>query len=88
MLSELAKDSGLNPMMCPHCGRKVRVLSALTLLFRQIVRRLASGEIVRIKAFGTFKTKMHKARGITKEAGDRLVVGFEPVPAVKRKINA
>lgn len=87
MLSKLARDSGLNPMVCPHCGRKVRTLSALLLLFRQIVKRLASGEVVRVKGFGTFKTKLRKARGVTKDAGDRMVVHFEPVPKVKREIN-
>lgn len=87
MLSELARNSGLNPMVCPYCGRKVRTLSALALLFRQIVQQVASGKVVRVKAFGAFKTRLHKARGVTKDAGDRLVMHFEPVPKVKRKIN-
>lgn len=87
MLSELARDSGLNPMVCPHCGRKVHTLPALLLLFRQIVKRLAAGEVVRVKGFGTFKTRVHKAKGVTKEAGDRRFVRFEPTPKVKREIN-
>lgn len=88
MLSQLARDSGLNPMVCPHCGRKIRTLPALLLMFRQIVKRLAHGEIVKVKSFGTFKTKLRKARGVTKYAGDRMVVHFEPVPKMKREINS
>lgn len=86
-LSDLAKDAGLHPLVCPHCGRKFSAFSAVELLFKELVRRLAAHGEVKIRLLGTFRVKVHKARGITKAAGDRKYVTFETTPRVKRLIN-
>ena len=84
---DLTREAGLDPVLCPHCGRKVSTRSALGLLFRAIVEQLRKGHTVRVPGFGTFKTRLFKARGITKAAGDRLVAGFEASKPVKKILN-
>lgn len=85
--ADLTRQVGLDPVLCPNCGRKVSTRGALVLLFRAIVDELKAGRTVRISHFGTFKTRIFKARGITKAAGDRLVAGFEASKPVKKILN-
>lgn len=84
---DLKREAGLDPVLCPHCGRKVSTRSAILFLFAGIVERLRKKHDVRIPGFGTFKTRVFKARGITKAAGDRIVVGFEASKPVKKILN-
>lgn len=84
---DLTREAGLDPVLCPYCGRKVSTKKALVLLFRAIVERLRTKHDVRIPSFGTFKTRLYKARGITKAAGDRIIVGFEASKPVKKILN-
>ena len=84
---ELKREAGLDPVLCPHCGRKVSTKEAVGLLFRAIVEQLRAGHEVRIPGFGTFKTRIFKARGITKASGDRTIAGFEASKPVKRILN-
>ena len=86
--AELTREVGLDPVLCPHCGRKISTKGALILLFRAIVEELQAGRSVRIPHFGMFKTRLFKARGITKKAGDRIVAGFEASAPVKRSLNS
>ncbi len=85
--AELTREVGLDPVLCPHCGRKISTRAALALLFRAIVEELQGGRQVRIPRFGIFKTRIFKARGITKKAGDRIVIGFETSAPIKRFLN-
>lgn len=84
---DLTREAGLDPILCPHCGRKVKTRQAILLLFAGIVERLRKKHSVMIPGFGAFKTRIFKARGITKTAGDRVVVGFEASKPVKRTLN-
>lgn len=84
---DLTREVGLDPVLCPYCGRKVSTRNALVLLFRAIVGQLRKGQSVYIPTFGTFKTRIFKARGITKKAGDRIVAGFEASKPIKKILN-
>ncbi len=86
-LREIAREVGLDPIVCTQCGRKIRTLNALNLLFRRVLERLKTGQTVNIHKFGAFKTRLHKARGLAKDSGDRWVVGFHLVPSAKRLLN-
>ena len=83
----VAREAGLHPLVCPHCGKKVRTIKAIDLMFRVIVNRLRLGDVVKIRFFGSFERRLHKARGITKAAGDRYYIGFDPVPNAKKAVN-
>ena len=86
-LPEIAREAGLNPVICPYCGRKVSTLAALDLFFRSILRRILRGETVRIRNFGQFRAYLRKARGVTKTAGPKVVAKFTPAAATKRYLN-
>jgi hypothetical protein len=53
-ISSIAATAGLNPVTCAHCGKRTRTDRAVALFFRRIVERLAGGERVQVKDFGTF----------------------------------
>lgn len=86
-LPEIAREAGLDPLVCPYCHRKVGVIEAVDLLFRVILERVKRGEAVQIRGFGTFKRRWHIPRGITKAAGGRHVLTFNAVQTAKEYLN-
>lgn len=60
--SNLANEVGLDPLRCPNCGTRIRVLRSLELFFRAIIRRVRDGERVHIINFGTFSPRWLKER--------------------------
>lgn len=87
VLPEVAREAGLDPVVCPWCGRKVSTLEALDLFFQLILRRIRRGETVKIRDFGQFRAYLRKARGVTKTAGPKVVARFTPAAAAKRFLN-
>ncbi len=60
---EVAKAAGLNPVKCPHCGHNIRTGSVVfTRLFRAILERVRSGEVVNIVGFGFFRRSVRPVR--------------------------
>ncbi|KKN67572.1 hypothetical protein LCGC14_0460270 [marine sediment metagenome] len=60
---DVAKTAGLNPVKCPHCGYNIRTGSVVfERLFRAILERVRSGEIVKIGGFGFFRRSIKLAR--------------------------
>lgn len=86
-LPELARAVGLDPVLCPHCGRRVHTLDAIDLLFRTILERVRKGEAVTIRRFGTFRAARRVGRGIGKDVGDYVVIRFRASPRAKEVIR-
>lgn len=86
-LPELARTVGLDPLLCPHCGRRVQTIDAVDLLFRVILDKVRKGETVTIRRFGTFRAARRVGRGLGKDAGDYLVIRFRAAPRAKEVIR-
>lgn len=60
VLSELVKQSGLNPITCSHCGKRTKTGGVIKAFFRMILEKVKKGEKVRIDGFGVFYTTERK----------------------------
>lgn len=86
-LPELAREVGLDPLVCPHCARRVSTTEALDLLFETVLDRVRRGEVVHIRHFGSFRAVTRSARGLAKDAGDYQVIRFNAAGRAKRVIR-
>jgi len=86
-LPEVAREAGLDPMLCPFCLRRVQTTDAVDLLFQSILQRIRRGETVHIRGFGSFRTMRRAGRGLAKEAGDYTVIRFIAAPKAKRIVR-
>ena len=88
-MNEVAKESGVNPVECSHCGRKTYTDRVLSRFFQVILDRVAKGETVHIKNFGTFEAKELKGRKYKKPLNNRTD-GFEDqlVLRFRQSLNA
>lgn len=82
-LPELAREAGLDPLRCPHCGRRTHTIDAVDLLFETILHRIRRGETVHIRGFGSFRTAHRVGRGLAKDVGSYVAIRF--VAAAKAK---
>jgi nucleoid DNA-binding protein len=74
----IAKDAGLNPVVCTHCGRKVRTDALIDNLWAKLKQRLKEGDSVSIKHFGSFVVKLLKPRKFNEAQREALgVEGFD-----------
>lgn len=86
-LPELARAAGLDPMLCPHCGRRVATLDAVDLLFRRILERVRRGETVTIRRFGSFRAVRRHGRGLGEDAGEYTVIRFRAAASAKEVVR-
>ncbi len=92
---EVAREAGLNPMLCPHCGRHFSTNNVIKELFRRVLAYIVAGHEVRISHLGTFVTKIVKGRTLRTPImeggevtyGDRKVLTFKQTKAVKGILN-
>lgn len=85
-LVQIAKDAGLSAR-CPKCLHIEPLGDSVPKLFEAVLERLAAGEPVVIRGFGTFERKKYKSRGLAKDAGDRWIIRFKAAPKAKQKLN-
>ncbi len=76
-IAKVARDAGLNPVTCPHCGLRIRTGAALFEgLFRAILERVRAGEEVMVKRFGVFRRAVTRGRvhapGTTRVMGSKV----------------
>lgn len=92
----MAKEAGLNPVICTHCGRKVRTDALISNLWAKITERLKAGETVYMKGFGSFAARLMRPRKFTKPQaefsgvegfGARYVLRFTQSAAMRAKLN-
>ena len=92
----IAKEAGLNPVICPHCGRKVKTDALIDNLWAKVVERLKDGESVSIKNFGSFIARLMKPRKFAgpqvefsgvEGFGARTVLRFKQSGAVRAHLN-
>lgn len=86
-LPELTREAGLDPVLCPHCGRRVQTIDAVDLLFRLVLGRIRKGETVSIRRFGSFRAVKRTGRGIAKDHGDYLVIRFRATRQAKEVLR-
>ena len=92
----IAKDAGLNPVICTHCGRKVKTDALIDNLWAKVMERLKGGEAVSIKRFGSFIARKMKPRKFTEPQaefsgvegfGARNVLRFTQSGAARAYLN-
>ena len=92
----VAKEAGLNPVVCSHCGRKVKTDALIDNLWAKVLERLKGGESVSIKNFGSFMARMMKPRKLTESQaefsgvegfGARNVLRFKQSGAARAYLN-
>lgn len=96
-IAKVIKDSGMNPIQCPHCGRSVATNTLWSGFFRKIIEVLRTGETVTITGFGNFRARMLKGRTLKSPLlkkkggkvtfGDRLVMRFHASASAKKVLN-
>lgn len=86
-LPELTRAVGLDPMLCPHCERRVQTTDAIDLLFRTILVKLRKGETVSIRRFGSFRAVRRIGRGVGKDVGEYTVIRFRAAGKAKEVIR-
>lgn len=87
-LPDIAREVGLDPLVCGTCGQQIRTTRILRDLFNLILARLRAGEPVKIRGFGTFRPALHIPRGFArhlKSAG--RVVRFSLTRSAKHTLN-
>jgi len=95
-VGEVAKEAGLNPVRCPHCGKKFGTTRVIARFFRLVANYCQHGERVILKDFGTFFCKTHKGRTLKTplmKGGkvtfkDSLVLTFKQSSVIKDVINS
>ena len=93
-LRDVCKEVGLSPIVT-ESGQRVNALSLVEALFDKILEIANSGEIVRIKNFGTFRVKLNKGRTLKTplmEGGeitypDMMLLKFKQSLSSKKSIN-
>jgi nucleoid DNA-binding protein len=91
----IAKSVGLDSILCPKCGERVKAGKILESFFRKIIEECQIGSTVKIKNFGSFKAKTLKARTVKSpvlEGGkaimeELLVLRFKITAKAKRLLN-
>ena len=58
----IAKEVGLHPVTCSHCGKATNTDSAIDAFFLAILEHIRNGEEVHVKNFGVFRPQMLKGR--------------------------
>jgi nucleoid DNA-binding protein len=86
-LPELARAAGLDPVLCPHCGRRVQTLDAVDLMFSAILHKIRGGETVSIRQFGSFCLVHRVGRGLGAAAGSYPVIRFTAAAHAKAVIR-
>lgn len=94
-LTDVAKEAGLDPIVCEHCGNRIRTSNVLRRLFEGILKRVKAGEHIQVMGFGTFYTRVLKGRKLksnmvgdgNKEFGDMLILKFSQSPKARSKLN-
>jgi len=79
----------------PHFGSKADVENVLKSAFDIILERVAKGDNVTVRGFGTFAAKLFKGRTLSSplmkggsiEFGDQLVLRFRQSASAKQRIN-
>lgn len=94
-LADIAKEAGLNPVVDPNTGKKIWTNEVLERFFELILERVASGERVHIKNFGSFSMKLYRGRTLNSPLmedgevtfGDRQTLRFSQSQKAKAKLN-
>ncbi|KKN12965.1 hypothetical protein LCGC14_1011180 [marine sediment metagenome] len=76
-IGEIARDAGLSPVTCPHCGRRIRTgVRIFEGFFRAILERVRAGDEVKVNGFGMFYRTVNLGRvlssGMTRRVGSRV----------------
>lgn len=87
-LPDIAREVGLDPLVCGACGQQVRTTRVLRDLFDLILARLRAGETVKVRGFGTFRPAVHTPRGFARHIESaRRVVRFSLTRSAKHVLN-
>ncbi len=94
-MADIAKEAGLNPVVDPETGRKIHTNEVLDRFFEIILEKVAAGERVHIKGFGSFSMKLYKGRTLNSplmEGGevtfnDQQTLRFSQSSLAKAKLN-
>ena len=76
-IADIASTAGLDPVSCPHCGRRIRTgAKVFENLFRAILRHVREGGDVQVRGFGIFRRFVYPARthaeGVTRRMGNKV----------------
>jgi nucleoid DNA-binding protein len=89
----VAKEVGLHPVTCSHCGKATDTDNALDAFFRAILEHVRVGEEVHVKNFGVFRQQILKGRKLNtplvdvEEFGDSIVIRFKQSANAKQVLN-
>lgn len=94
-MKDLAKESGLTRLPCPHCGKNIDALGALREVARLVVEHVSKGDEVRFDNMGRFWRKVMKARWIKTsmfggegiQMPERHVLAFHATAGSKKVMN-
>lgn len=92
-IGEVAREAGLNPVTCAHCGKATSTDFALETFFRKILEHVKAGEDVHIKNFGVFRQQRLKGRKLktplveVTEFEDSIVIRFKQSANAKTFLN-
>lgn len=93
--SRVAKEAGVERVVCPRCGSRFRTDELLDRFFKGLIELLRRGEEVRIKGFGVFGARIWKGRTLKTplipgggcKFPDTWVVRFRLSLAARNEIN-
>jgi nucleoid DNA-binding protein len=92
-IGDVAREAGLNPVTCAHCGKATATDFALETFFRKILEHVKAGEAVHIKNFGVFRQQKLKGRKLktplveVTEFEDSIVIRFKQSANAKAFLN-
>lgn len=61
-IQKVAKEAGVDNVMCPHCGSKFPTKELIDKFFKGVLELLRRGDRVNIGGFGAFKSALWKGR--------------------------
>ena len=92
---DIAKQAGLNPVICGECSNKIKTKDPIEAFFQILLDEVREGKRVIIPGLGTFSTRLMKGRTVESPAlpggkatfGDQIILRFRPAEHARRFLN-
>lgn len=92
---DIAKQAGLNPVICGECSNKIKTKDPIEAFFQILLDEVGDGKRVIIPGLGTFSTRLMKGRTVESPAlpggkatfGDQTILRFRPSEHARRFLN-